>query len=78
MGRVFARLGEKKNRNRARLKFLVAKLGIDEFRRIVSEEVRTMPDDPSWCEHYNQIPRYEEKPAWQGVQLTAARRPAGV
>ena len=29
IGRVFARLGEKKNRARARIKFLVAKLGID-------------------------------------------------
>ena len=32
VGRVFARLGEKKNRNRARIKFIVAKLGIEEFR----------------------------------------------
>ena len=38
IGRVFARMGEKKNRNRARLKFLVQKLGIDEFRRIVQLE----------------------------------------
>src|SRR5690606_35921628 len=35
IARVFARLGEKKNRNRARLKFLVESLGIDEFRRLV-------------------------------------------
>src|SRR4029079_19772511 len=35
--RVFARLGEKRNRARARLKFLVAKLGIDELRRLVEE-----------------------------------------
>src|SRR5262249_50216057 len=46
IGRVFARMGEKKNRNKARLKFLVQKLGIDEFRRIVMEERNTMPDDP--------------------------------
>ena len=48
IGRVFARLGEKKNRNRARLKFVVAKLGIDEFRRLVDEERATLPDDPRW------------------------------
>src|SRR5688500_7425098 len=48
IGRVFARLGEKKNRNKARLKFVVQKLGIEEFKRIVLEERRTMPDDPSW------------------------------
>jgi sulfite reductase beta subunit-like hemoprotein/uncharacterized protein (UPF0332 family) len=77
IGRVFARLGEKKNRNRARLKFLVQKLGIEEFRRLVQEEQRTMPDDPAWREHFAKIPRYEEKPAFQGVQLNGARRPEG-
>lgn len=77
IGRVFARLGEKRNRNRARLKFLVQKLGIDEFRRLVVEERRTMPDDSAWREHFNRIPRYEEKPLLQAVQLNGARRPAG-
>src|SRR5215212_4332462 len=77
IGRVFARMGEKKNRNRARLKFLVQKLGVDEFRRIVREEVRTMPEDASWRKHFDQIPRFEEKPAWKGVQLNGARRPDG-
>jgi sulfite reductase (ferredoxin) len=43
IGRVFARLGEKKNRNKARLKFVVQKLGIDEFRRIVMEEPTPCP-----------------------------------
>ena len=46
--RVFARLGEKKNRNRARIKFLVAKLGIEEFRRLVEEERKTLPHDDRW------------------------------
>jgi sulfite reductase (ferredoxin) len=77
IGRVFARLGEKKNRNRARLKFLVQKLGIDEFRRLVQEEQRTMPDDPAWREHFAKILRYEEKPSFKGVQLNGARRPEG-
>jgi sulfite reductase (ferredoxin) len=76
-GRVFARLGEKKNRNKARVKFLVQKLGIEEFKRIVFEEFKTMPDDPSWREHFDKIPRFSEKPSWQGVQLNGARRPPG-
>lgn len=46
VARIFARLGEKKNRNRARIKFLVAKLGIEEFRRMVEEEKATIPHDP--------------------------------
>ncbi|HEY1922783.1 MAG TPA: hypothetical protein VGG44_08445 [Tepidisphaeraceae bacterium] len=77
IGRVFARLGEKKNRNRARLKFLVQKLGIEEFRKIVLEELRTMPEDPAWREHFDQIPRWEEKPSLKAVQLNGARRPEG-
>jgi sulfite reductase (ferredoxin) len=77
IGRVFARMGEKKNRNKARLKFLIQKLGIEEFRRIVREEVATMPEDTSWRKHFDQIPRFEEKPAWKGVQLNGARRPEG-
>ena len=38
IARVFARLGEKKNRNRARIKFLVQDLGIEKFRELVLEE----------------------------------------
>jgi sulfite reductase (ferredoxin) len=48
ISRVFARLGEKKNRNRARLKFLVAKLGIEEFKRLALEERAALPHDPRW------------------------------
>ncbi len=77
VGRVFARLGEKKNRNRARIKFLIQKLGIEEFKKLVDEERRTMPVDSLWDEHFAQIPKYEEKPAWQGVQLNGQKRPEG-
>jgi sulfite reductase (ferredoxin) len=48
VARVFARLGEKRNRNRARIKFLVADLGIEEFRRLVFAERATLPHDPRW------------------------------
>jgi sulfite reductase beta subunit-like hemoprotein len=51
IARVFARLGEKKNRNRARLKFLVSDLGIEKFRELVLEERRGLPDDPRWTEY---------------------------
>jgi sulfite reductase (ferredoxin) len=43
--RVFARLGERKNRARARLKFLVSTMGIDEFRKAVLEERAKLPPD---------------------------------
>jgi sulfite reductase (ferredoxin) len=73
IGRVFARLGEKKNRNKARLKFLVQKLGIEEFRRIVLEEKRTMPEDPSWRTYFDEIASWKESPAQQTVPLTISK-----
>ncbi len=36
--RVFDRYGERNNRNKARLKFLIQKLGLDEFLKFVAEE----------------------------------------
>jgi sulfite reductase (ferredoxin) len=62
--RVFARLGEKKNRARARLKFLVAQLGIDELRRLVLEEREKLPEDSRWTEYPS--------------ELKAGRNPAGI
>ena len=41
--RVWDRLGERRNKNKARIKFLVAKLGIDEFRRLYESELATLP-----------------------------------
>ena len=61
IGRVFARLGEKKNRARARIKFLVAKLGIDEFKRLVMEERKILPYDERWTSYINELPAYGEK-----------------
>src|SRR6202030_4261994 len=60
--RVFARLGEKKNRNTARLKFLLTKLGIDEFKRLVRAERATLPPDPAWTDYLRDIPTYQEQP----------------
>src|SRR4051794_27867224 len=75
IGRVFAKLGEKKNRNKARLKFVVQKLGIEEFRRVVMEERNSMPEDPSWRKYFDEIPKYDEKPGQPVVQLTVGKRP---
>ena len=63
IARVFARLGEKKNRSRARIKFLVSKLGIEEFRRLVLEERQTMPADKQWTQYLRQISSFQELPA---------------
>jgi sulfite reductase (ferredoxin) len=45
MSRVFARLGEKRNRGRARIKFLLEKLGIEAFRNLVLAERAELPED---------------------------------
>jgi sulfite reductase (ferredoxin) len=62
MAIVFARLGEKKNRNTARMKFLVAKLGIDEFRRLVEEERQKLTPDPRWTDYLKDVAAYKEEP----------------
>jgi sulfite reductase (ferredoxin) len=77
MARVYARLGEKKNRNKARIKFLVAKLGIEEFKRLVLEERQTMPPEESWRKYFDEIEHYDESPASPPAALNGAPRPAG-
>jgi sulfite reductase (ferredoxin) len=76
-GRVFARLGEKKNRQKARVKFLVQKLGAEKFKELIHEELRTMPEDPSWRKFFDEIPQWDERPAFAGVPLNGAKRPEG-
>ena len=60
ISRVFARLGEKRNRGRARVKFLVAKLGIEEFQKLVREERKKLTNDPAWSDWIPQISSYDE------------------
>src|SRR5690606_21656772 len=60
VARVYARLGEKKTRNKARIKFLVAKLGIDEFRRLVREERATLERDARRDEWIDDARRFAE------------------
>lgn len=48
IARVYARLGEKRNRNKARIKFLVAQLGIDEFKRLVEAERAALEAESQW------------------------------
>ena len=73
--RVFARLGEKTNRARARIKFLVAKLGIEEFIRLVEEERKIMPEDPAWTAYLDDLGSYEEEPLKIAAPLNGVARP---
>jgi len=67
--RVFARLGEKENRGRARIKFLVAKLGIEEFRRLVLDERETLPHDDRWTAYIDDLAGYREEALREGAPL---------
>src|SRR4029077_19825519 len=62
MARVFARLGEKKNRSRARIKFLIQDLGIEKFRELVLEERKNLPPDPRWTEYLESAAAFNESP----------------
>jgi sulfite reductase (ferredoxin) len=63
--RIFARHGEKANRARARLKFLVKKLGLEEFRRVVLEERDRIPTDARWTAFKSDLEAHDQplKPA---------------
>ncbi len=67
--RVFSQLGERENRARARLKFVVKKLGIETFAKRVREERDKLRPDPRWTAHLADIGRLEERPLRVGAAL---------
>ncbi len=77
ISRVFARLGEKKNRARARMKFLVAKLGIEEFKRLVDEERKILAHDDRWTSYLPEAEAWEETPLKGPESLNGAAHPEG-
>jgi len=62
ISRVFARLGEKKNRSRARIKFLVQDLGIEKFKQLVLEERQILEHDPRWTQYIEDAEKSQEAP----------------
>ena len=71
VARVFARLGEKKNRSRARIKFLVQDLGIEKFKEVVLEERKTLTPDPRWTQLISDAEKNVEGPLREGGELAA-------
>ena len=59
---VFAKYGEKKNRSRARIKFLVQDLGIEKFRELVREERNRLTHDSRWTDHVQAAAEFKESP----------------
>jgi len=75
VSRVFARLGEKQSRARARIKFLVQKLGIDEFKRLVAEEREGLRPDPRWTNFLDDLHATDEKPIREPGALPSEASP---
>jgi sulfite reductase (ferredoxin) len=73
VSRIFARLGEKQNRSRARLKFVVKKLGIAEFSRLVWEERETLRPDPRWIAFLDDLRVLDENPLRPPAPLSPDR-----
>ena len=72
--RIFDRFGERKVRMKARMKFLIRKLGMEEFRKRVEEERASLKVDPSWNDYLNNIDEtppkinYDLPPAPEGIE----------
>ncbi len=77
ISKVFTRLGERRNRNKARLKFVIAKYGIDEFRRQVLEERAQLRHDPAWTAYLGNLDAYTESPLKAPTQLNGTSKPEG-
>lgn len=48
MLRVFDRYGERKNRSKARMKFLLEKIGLEEMQKLIHEAWKALPIKESW------------------------------
>jgi sulfite reductase (ferredoxin) len=77
ISRVFARLGERQNRARARFKFVVKKLGIEETKRQVLEERAKLRPDPRWIAFLSDLHATDEKPLRPPGVLPQQRLPEG-
>jgi sulfite reductase (ferredoxin) len=75
VARIFARLGEKQSRARARIKFLVQKLGIDEFTRLVAEERKTLRLDERWTAFLKNLRATDETPLREAGALPSNGSP---
>jgi sulfite reductase (ferredoxin) len=77
LSRVFARLGERQNRQRARFKFVVKKLGIEETKRLVREERAALRPDPRWTAFLADLHATDEKPLRPAGPLPGGPLPDG-
>jgi sulfite reductase (ferredoxin) len=62
IGRVFAKYGEKKNRNTARLKHLINKIGYEEFQRRLADERAALEPEARWTDYLQNLSNTDEQP----------------
>ena len=62
IGRVFAKYGEKKNRNTARLKHLINKIGYEEFQRRLADERAALEPESRWTDYLQNLNNTDEQP----------------
>ncbi len=62
IARIFTRHGERRNRSKARFKFVVDKFGIEETRRMLEEERAKIPEDEQRNSILNDYLNYSEEP----------------
>lgn len=73
--RVFARFGERENRSRARMKFVVMKHGIEQFKLWVAEERARLRPDPRWQDPLGEFARSGEEPKHENDSETTPPSP---
>lgn len=73
--RVFARFGERENRSRARMKFVLKKHGIEQFKAWVAEERARLRPDPRWQDPLAEFARPGEQPRHHASAEPAAPSP---
>src|SRR5690606_15551326 len=73
--RVFARFGERENRSRARMKFVLKKHGIEQFKAWVAEERARLRPDPRWQDPLAEFARPGEQPRHHSSAESAAPSP---
>ncbi len=71
--RIFDRYGERKVRMKARMKFLIRKLGFDEFKKLVDQERTVLKVDPSWNDYLKDIHETDIPPTSTSEAPTAPK-----
>lgn len=74
IARVFTRHGERRNRGKARFKFVVDKFGLEEIRQMLEQEMAKIPPDPARDAFLERYQGYTEGPLKDPSTLDLAKQ----